>query len=220
MQIMSDIIEEAKIDYREEKKLQYFKRSLPWVIGFTVLLIIGMVWNDYRSSKLIAHNRQMGDMLIKAMEVEGKDHKAAMEALEYLQEKSANGIADLASLEKIHHMIQKGDVPEALGALEALAASSALEFTKSYAKVTWMSLMIDKSKLSEDEKQILASYLKDFDNDDKEFFGTAKVLGALFSIKNDRAEEAKISLRQVTGSDKVPSLVKNQALEVLANLNI
>jgi hypothetical protein len=217
---MSDILEEAKIDHNEERKLNYFKRALPWVIGLTALVIIAMVWNDYRVSRQVAHNRAMGDMLIKAMQADEKDRKATTEAFEYLRATSGNGIGDVAALEGIHNLIQSGDAQGALDGLESLAKTAHLKFTQSYAKVEWMSIIVDKPKLSDHEREVLDIYLKDFTSDDTEFFGTANVLGAMLNAKNGELDLAKDALQKVIASDKVPPLVKDQAMAVLANLNI
>ena len=34
---MSDLIEEAHLDYKEEQKMKYFKKALPFVIGGTIV---------------------------------------------------------------------------------------------------------------------------------------------------------------------------------------
>lgn len=216
---MSDIIEEVGFDHAEERKLKYFKHALPWVIGATILIIIGMAIYNYRAEKRVAHNREMGDMLIKAMSVMGSDEKAANEALSYLVKEGSEGMRDIAMLEKVAMAFRGGKREVALQELEKISLEAHNKLTQSYAKIVWMSVVVDQQKMSEQEKELMLSSLKSFKDDSVEFYGTAQVLGSLFYAKNDQIEEAKSALQKVIASDNVPPLVKDQAQALLANLS-
>lgn len=216
---MSDLIEEIGLDRAEERKLKYFKRALPWVIVATMLTIIGMAIYDYRATKHAAHNKKMGDMLIKAMSVMGNDEKAASDALSYLVKEGDKGIGDIAMLEKVSMALSSGNKERALQELEKIVREAHNQLTKSYIKIVWMSIVIDQHKMSEHEKELMVNNLKSFKDDDVEFFGTAQVLGALFYAKNHQTEEATSMLQKVIASDKTPPLVKDQAQALLANLS-
>lgn len=215
---MSDIIEEVGLDHTEERKLKYFKQALPWVIGATILIIIGMAIYNYRAEKRISHNQEMGDMLIKAMSVMGEEGKAADEALSHLVNEGGDGIGDIAMLEKAGLYLRSSNREAALSELEKIAGDAHNNLTKSYAKIVWMSIVVDQTKVSDHERELMESNLKSFKNDDVEFFGTAQVLGAFFHTKNNQIDEAKAALQKVIESDKVPQLVKDQAQALLANL--
>lgn len=217
---MSDIIEEVGLDHKEEKRLKYFKQALPWVIGATALIIISMAIYNYRDEKRIVHNQEMGDMLIKAMSVMSEDKKTANETLSYLVKDGGKGIGDIAMLEKVAMHLKSGKRELALQELEKIAGDAHNQLTKSYAKVVWMSIVVDQKKMSEHEKELMESNLGSFKDDDMEFFGTAQVLGAFFHAKNNQTEEARSALHKVLASDNVPPLVKDQAKALLANLSI
>lgn len=216
---MSDLIDEVSLDHAEEKKLKYFKQTLPWVIGATILIIICMAIYNYRAEKRIAHNKEMGDMLIKAMSVMSEDEKAADEALSYLVKEGSKGMGDIAMLEKVAMHLKAHKKEMALQELEKIATEAHNKLTRSYAKVVWMSIIIDQPEISEREKELMKNNLAAFKDDEVEFFGTAQVLGAFFYVKNNQKEEAGSALQKVLASNNVSPLVKDQAEALLANLN-
>jgi len=215
---MSDLIDEVRLEHADEKKLKYFKRSLPWVIGLTVLVIIFMAIYDFRAKKQIAHNKEMGDTLVKAMSLKLEDGKVADETLSYLIKESPNGLGDIAMLEKIAVRLQGDNKIEALKELEFTASSAHNNLTRSYARVVWMSIIVDQQQVSDHEKEMMAENLKYFEDEDTEFFGTAQVLGALFNAKNNKIDEARSSLQKVLANSKISPLVKDQAKALLANI--
>ncbi len=217
---MSDILEEAKIDYSEERKLKYFKKAIPLVIGFTILVVLGMVWNNYSASKRKAHNQETGDALIKAIEIGATDMKVSDEALKALFDKSTDGASDLAAFEKVGRLIETKDIDGAMILLDAVAKDGRVFASRNYAMLEWMSLAIDKQDLSDADRAIMVARIEHFDFEDEIFFGSAQIIAALYESKNQKLDSAKARLKRVTDSEKVPPFVREHAVAVLGNLNI
>ncbi len=217
---MSDLIEETHLDLKEEQKLKYFKKSLPFVIGGTIIIIIVMTVNNWLSNKKVIHNQEIGDLFIKTLQTNGSDKKLLYDSLSMLIKESDNGIADLAYLEKVKIKMAASDVMGSLSELETLIDKAQKPITKSYATLLWMNIMIDQESLSDNNKAKMIKYIDHFKNSNVPFYGSAMIIKALFEIKNQQVNLAKITLQKIITNPDVTSTVQDQARSILTNLDI
>lgn len=217
---MSDLIEETHLDYKEEQKLKYFKKSLPFVIGGTIIVIVIMIISNWLNNKKIKHNQEIGDLFIQTIQTNGGDKKLLNDSLSTLMKESDNGVADLAHIEKIKIMMDSSNARSALPEIEALINNANKPVTKSYAMILWMNIMIDQETLSDANKTQMLKYIDHFKNSDTPFYGSAMIIKGLFEIKNQQIDQAKVTLQQIITNINVTSTVQDQARSILSNLDI
>ncbi|MGV2432734.1 MAG UNVERIFIED_CONTAM: hypothetical protein LVQ98_05365 [Rickettsiaceae bacterium] len=87
---MSDLIDEVINDKKDELKMFYFKKSIPIILGLTILLIIGMVINDFRQNKARLHSIEMGDTIVKSIDSMNSDMQVAEEGLDFVLKNAKN----------------------------------------------------------------------------------------------------------------------------------
>lgn len=217
---MSDILDEVVIDYKDETKLKFFKKLIPIVIILTLVVIVVMLVYDKYSSDAMMHDQEMSDLFIKAVDV-GDDPKSSKEALSYVIDKSNNGIADLASLEKIRvDLLSSKDKDKVLGELYHLSKDAKRDMTKEYAKLLWMNIILDSDNISEKNDTILSEMIQFFENDSRTFFASASILRALFCVKKQNLDDARRILQNLIDNNNVHASSKDQARAIMANLNI
>lgn len=216
---MTDIVDEAEMDRKEYMKVYYFKKALPYVLVATLIIVIGMVIYEYRKSNSIAHNMDMGDLIVDSIHNIKNDPNVAMEGLKYVEENAKSYEKDIASLQLAAINIAVKKNKDALASIENILNSKKYsELTMSYARLMWVGIKLDENKLSEEDQKLMEKYFASF-VEKSPFYGSAKILEALFLKKNGKKEEAKKVAEVILASDFVPTGVKHEARAVLANLN-
>jgi hypothetical protein len=217
---MNDILEEVLRDQSDEKKVLFFRKILPIVIFLTIAIVIGMVINNWYRDDVMKKNMQRGDILIKA--VNNTDKKLVDETLNNLIKSSDDSnISELASLKKVGIKITEGNFEQAKVLLEEIINNKNYEsLTSSFARVSWLSLVIEQATLSAKEKAQFEEYLKYYHNENQEFFGTASLLKAMWYMRAGQNDLAKEVLRNITSIENLPLSIKEQAKALLSKLNI
>src|SRR4051812_5162622 len=116
---MTDILAEVLSDQHDEKKLFYLKRILPIVIILTIVVVFGMVLNNWYKAMETKNNQNTGDILIKAMASRDRDKELTIKALENLIVTSNNKVREIAILEQVGIKIESKDYAGARELLES-----------------------------------------------------------------------------------------------------
>lgn len=216
---MTDILEEVLSDQNDEKRLSYFKRILPIVIVCTAVIVIFMLWNNWRESKVVKNNQKTSNILIQAISLMNSDKDLLEKSLKVLIETSDNRVGDLAALEQVSTIIGRGNINEAKNLLDKIINNNDYdEITAAYARLIWVGLVIDQQNISNIDKPKLEEYLNYFDQEDKVFFGTANILKAIWYIQNNARGLAKDTLQKLIAAQNVTPLIKEQAKALLSDL--
>jgi hypothetical protein len=218
---MSDILEEVLNDQNEEKRLRFFKKLLPIVITISIIVIIIMFINSRYQDRKIKDNQKNGDIFVKAIgaQVIQGNKNFAFDTLENLINNSDSRIKEIALLEQVAIKISQKDYLEAKILLEKIIQNKEYhEITTAYARISWLTLVIDNSKVTDEDKEKIAIYLKHFSSEGKAFWATASIIKAIWDIKNNMLNSAEKSLRIVLAADNVSELSKDQARALIAVL--
>lgn len=216
---MADIIDEVIRDKREEVKLIYFKKALPFVLGATILVVLAMIISDFRKTNAKEHNMEMGDTIINSLENLANDPNVAMEGLDYVKENAKNHSKDIAALQQIAINVASNNDSQAIEMLEQVINNKKyLDLTRSYAKITWISIMMDKKSISDDIKSKMEKYFADF-SEKSPFYSSAKLLEALYYVSTD-TEKAKNIASSLLSSKVATQTIKEEAAALISNLNI
>ena len=161
----------------------------------------------------------MGDTIINSLENLANDPKIAIEGLSYVQENAKNHAKDIAALQQIAINIASNNDAEALDMLEvAIENKEYLDLTRSYAKLTWISIMMDKKSISDDVKSKMEKHFSSF-TEESPFWGSAKLLEALYFVGSDN-ERAKNVASSLLSSKVSTQNIKEEAEALISNLNI
>ncbi|MDR0774643.1 MAG: DUF2659 family protein [Rickettsia sp.] len=216
---MTDILEEVLNDKNEEKKLYYFKKLLPITIILALIVVLFMLINNWLDGKKIKNDQKTGDILVKSMSLINDNKDLTIKSLDNLIETSNNKVGELAAIEQVSIKIQQGDFIEARTLLKKIIDNkNYTELTSAYARLVWLSLMIDETNLSNVNINEIEEYLNYFDDGNKPFFGTANIIKAIWYINNNSKDLAENTLKKVISLESTTQVVKEQAKALLSNL--
>ncbi|MGX6959783.1 MAG: DUF2659 family protein [Rickettsia endosymbiont of Pentastiridius leporinus] len=218
---MTDILDEVLNDQNEEKRLIFFKKLLPIIIIISLIVITVMVINNNNKNNRIKNNRQNGDIFVKAINLENtkSNKELALNTLDNLVNTGDSKVKEIALLEQVAIKISEKKYPEAKELLDKIIENKGYsEITTSYARVSWLSLVIDNKDLTTEDKEKLVKYLNYFDNENKPFWATASIMQAIWNIRNNMYVDAEKSLRNLLVSDNAPDLLKDQARALLGHV--
>lgn len=216
---MTDILEEVLNDQNDEKMLFYFKKVLPIIIVFTAVVVLFMLWTNWHEIKRVKNSQRTSNILIQSIQSVNTDKEFLQKSLKNLIENSGNKVGELASIEQIGIAISQGNASDAKNLLDNIINNKAYsELTTAYARLVWLSLVIDEQNIGSIDRNKVEKYLSYFDNEDKAFFGTANIMKAIWYIKNDASNMAKNTLEKIMAAENVTPLIKQQAVALLSNL--
>lgn len=221
---MTDILEEVLQDQSYEKKVYYFKKILPIVIFCTILTIVVMLVISRYNDKRIKHNMSMGDALLSSAshEMQRKnsvDKITAEQLLDQLIQTSDTRVSEIAVLRKLMLKIAANEYNDAKLLLEKIIDNeSYYDNTRSFARIIWIDLAVNGISAFTQDKNRIEKYFEYFDDENKEFFGNATLLKALWYSKSGKSDIAKFALTKLLGINDMPQIIKEQARAMLANI--
>lgn len=217
---MTDILAEIQCDQRDAQIFNHFKKALPLVI-FLSLSIAAAMFTYYRRHEARAqHNMISGDALITTITnaAAGGDQDLAFKELSDLAAKSHNRAKELALITQVQIKLRGQDYVAAKALLTSIVSRPDYSsLTTSYARLIWLSLVIDQKNLPAAEHQQFEQYLQYFSSSQQEFFGMVSMIKALWQIKNGQLELAKNTLVTILSSNLSSDIVKEQAQALMSN---
>lgn len=218
---MVDILEEALNDQKDEKIILLFRKFLPKIIVLTIIGAIAVSAYNIYKARLITYNKQTGDALIDIITHDKtiNDKNLITNSLRELIAHSKNRQAELASLYLVRELCNSGDIIEALNQLAIIINNKKYsEVTTSFARLLFLSIIIDQDIISEVNQVKAKNYMDFFDDEEKLFYTNATLLKALFYLKNDQKNLAKEYAQTLINSQSASEIVKEQAVALLNNL--
>jgi hypothetical protein len=217
---MTDILDEVLNDKKEERKVLLLKKALPIVGAITLLIIIIMLINNVRTSTKETYNLEMGDTLVKALENAQNDPKVAIEGIQYLMDHAENHVKDAAALQMIAMNFARGNFDEILSITTKIADdNNYLPLTQAYAKFMWISIVVDgDNSMKEKHSKQLTKYFAHFTDTATPFYGSSKLLEALYYKNTDKSQSIKILEALISGKNIAPT-IREEARAAMANIN-
>ena len=218
---MADILDEVLNDQKDEKRLVLFRKLFPIIIGATVVIAIAMAGYNWYQNKVISHNREIGDMLVELASGEYGDDKATIEAMEQLIESGENRQVELVQIKIVNRLIHGNNTIDAMKKLESIIEQkNYYEITTAYARLLWVSLVLDQKDLSEEMQMKARNYLQYFKDENQVFFANATLLKSFFYQKNKQNDLAAEHANSLINSPRVPIAIREQAKALVAHLNL
>ncbi len=218
---MTDILDEILNDDKDAKRLQIFRKTLPIIIIFTIITAIIIAGYTWFSQAKTQHNQEIGDSFVQLVSGEYTDEKLVTSLLEEITINSETKLSELASIKLVSTQVQLNDIPKAIQALETIIDNKEYsEITTSYARILYISLILDIADLSTDQENKSREYLQYFNKDSQVFYATATLLKSLFYLKINQFDFAKEHALEVLKLPRASGVIKEQAKAVLAHISI
>ena len=216
---MSDILEEVLRDYSDEKKLYYFKKILPVVLSFTVIIIAFMLYNNWYKYRKLSEQMQLSDKFLKILARNPEIDTNAYSDLSDISLQTESNVTKLANLKQIDIQIKDRNYKQAKILLEKIIFDENQdEMTKSYAYMSWLGLIIDKDGFVAEDQDKFKQTLSSFGNDGQVFEGTICLMRAIWYVKNNEKDKAIEFLKKITSVESASGSTKEQAKILLSNL--
>jgi hypothetical protein len=213
---MSDILAEVLDDQRVERRVRYFKKALPIIILSLIVAIIVIFIRDLHIKKLNDHNIEMGNILLKSI----IDTKADEAILDAVITQTETATKEIAHLRQASIKMMKEDYASSKTLLETIINSKDYsEITIRYARLMWLSFMMNETNLSKLDEETIMRYLDYFNNEEELFFGSANIIKAIFYIKNNKLKEAKLTLERILSLQNVEAPIVWQAKTIFSTID-
>jgi hypothetical protein len=210
---MTDILDELLDEQNYEKKLRYFKKYLPVIAVFTFIGAILIFIYNWRENKTQTANMNSSAAIVKAI-----SNNTAQDLGGLIE--SNNRLSELAGLEQVNIQIAAGDIDGAKAGLEKIINHKNYnKLTVNYAKIIWISMMIDQEDMGQENKALLEQYLFSFNNENDPLFGIGALFKALWYVKSQQKDLAIETLRSIITAKSASNTTKEQAKALLSNLS-
>lgn len=216
---MADILDEVLNDTKYEKQFLLFRKSFPYIIAGAVIITLIIALYSWHNSRRQEYNQSNGDMLFSLLSGEYKDQEFIMESLEKLTKKGDSHISELSDLKMVQILSKAGKRKEAMERLEGIIDNKNYnDVTASFARLLWISMILDQKDLSEEVQMKARNYLQYFNDNKQPFFANATLLKALFYKKNKQNDLAKEYANTILNLETAPLSIKEQARAVEMSL--
>lgn len=212
---MSDIIEEAKEDYRIEQILNFVKKYANWLISGVLSLFIGtggyLFWQHVQDKKMLQNAERFDQAIRSLSHQKGED---AIKALEELQISGNEGFALVSSF----RLAKREGLPSEERAKLYKAIAQNKSFEQKYrdlALVHWGYQTLDEGDASGILKE-MAPLL----NANNPWVSFALEISALAHLKLGEANKAEGFLRRVIEDEKAPFALRQRAVAYFQQLTI
>lgn len=204
---MTNLIEEVKSETRYENFIKLYKKSL--VIIFVLCVVAVVFYTVYHQSK-IREKRYSQEGFLTILDAKEDD---SINLLDISNDYLKHHMSDLLVLNSAKLYLANGNIKKALEMFNiATHRLDYLPSTKAYAKLMWVSIMLDLDEnISLEEQALAEKYFSAFANNRDCFFDYANILKALWLIKFKNNDEAKMLLQNILSDNNVNPVSKHQA---------
>ena len=208
-----EFIKEVDEDLKEEKRVKLWKKLLPYVLGFSlgvILLTSGFVfWENYTKNT----NQSLGDDFTAAVGLASEDDiDAALLALDRIVDKGSDGYATIAKMKKASILIQKGDLEKGLAIYLDLERNAVDQSFRDIATILYVLNSMDK-----EDPLILLEKVKPLEAS-KIWKSSALELKAFIYLKTEKKEQAKETFQSILDQKNTPSSLSTRARNMIEYL--
>ena len=208
-----EFIKEVDEDIKEEKRVKLWKKFLPYVIAFSLAIILltsGFVfWESYTKNS----NQTLGDDFTAAVDLANEnDIDAALLALDRIVDKGSDGYATIAKMKKASLLIDKGLFDEGLSIYLDLERNAVDQSFRDIATILYVLNSMDKVN-----PDILLKKIEPLENS-KVWQSSALELKAFIFLKNNNKKSAKETFQSILNLKTSPSSLSTRARNMIEYL--
>lgn len=218
---MSDILDEVLNDDKDTRRFLLFRKILPIIVVAVVIGAIGIASYSWYSNKKAAHNQKIGDMFVQLMTDDYKNVAENITALEDLVKNVDNKQEELAQLKIASLLILSQKDKEAMEKLdEVIQQKGYSEITTAFARILWINMVLDKSKVPDELQAKTRDYLQYFAESEQPFFVTATLMKSLFYKKVGQNDMAAEYANKILSLEDISPILKEQARAILSGIKL
>ena len=208
-----EFIKEVDEDIKEEKRVKLWKKLIPYVISFSLTIILftsGFVfWKNYTRNS----NQTLGDDFTAAVDLANEDDTdAALLALDRIVDKGSDGYATIAKMKKASLLIDKGLSDEGLSIYLDLERNAVDQSFRDIATILYVLNSMDKIA-----PETLIKKIEPLENS-KVWQSSALELKAFIFLKNNNKKLAKETFQSILNLKTSPSSLSTRARNMVEYL--
>ena len=208
-----EFIKEVDEDIKEEKRIKLWKKLIPYVISFSLTIILftsGFVfWKNYTRNS----NQTLGDDFTAAVDLaKENDTDAALLALDRIVDKGSDGYATIAKMKKASLLIDKGLSDEGLSIYLDLERNAVDQSFRDIATILYVLNSMDKIA-----PETLLKKIEPLENS-KVWQSSALELKAFIFLKNNNKKLAKETFQSILNLKTSPSSLSTRARNMVEYL--
>ena len=208
-----EFIKEVDEDIKEEKRIKLWKKLIPYVISFSLTIILftsGFVfWKNYTKNS----NQTLGDDFTAAVDLANEDDTdAALLALDRIVDKGSDGYATIAKMKKASLLIDKGLSDEGLSIYLDLERNAVDQSFRDIATILYVLNSMDKIA-----PETLLKKIEPLENS-KVWQSSALELKAFIFLKNNNKKLAKETFQSILNLKTSPSSLSTRARNMIEYL--
>ena len=208
-----EFIKEVDEDIKEEKRVKLWKKLIPYVISFSLTIILftsGFVfWKNYTRNM----NQTLGDDFTAAVDLANEDDTdAALLALDRIVDEGSDGYATIAKMKKASLLIDKGVADEGLSIYLDLERNAVDQSFRDIATILYVLNSMDKIA-----PETLIKKIEPLENS-KVWQSSALELKAFIFLKNNNKKLAKETFQSILNLKTSPSSLSTRARNMVEYL--
>ena len=208
-----EFIKEVDEDIKEEKRVKLWKKLIPYVISFSLTIILftsGFVfWKNYTRNM----NQTLGDDFTAAVDLANEDDTdAALLALDRIVDEGSDGYATIAKMKKASLLIDKGLADEGLSIYLDLERNAVDQSFRDIATILYVLNSMDKIA-----PETLIKKIEPLENS-KVWQSSALELKAFIFLKNNNKKLAKETFQSILNLKTSPSSLSTRARNMVEYL--
>ena len=208
-----EFIKEVDEDIKEEKRIKLWKKLIPYVISFSLTIILftsGFVfWKNYTRNS----NQTLGDDFTAAVDLANEDDTdAALLALDRFVDKGSDGYATIAKMKKASLLIDRGLSDEGLSIYLDLERNAVDQSFRDIATILYVLNSMDKIA-----PETLLKKIEPLENS-KVWQSSALELKAFIFLKNNNKKLAKETFQSILNLKTSPSSLSTRARNMVEYL--
>ena len=208
-----EFIKEVDEDIKEEKRIKLWKKLIPYVISFSLTIILftsGFVfWKNYTKNS----NQTLGDDFTAAVDLANEDDTdAALLALDRIVDEGSDGYATIAKMKKASLLIDKGLSDEGLSIYLDLERNAVDQSFRDIATILYVLNSMDKIA-----PETLLKKIEPLENS-KVWQSSALELKAFIFLKNNNKKLAKETFQSILNLKTSPSSLSTRARNMIEYL--
>lgn len=219
---MTDLLEEAEQDFMYNRRIEIFKKILPYIIILTIIVISFVSvkqWLNQREAKVLSDKSELFLEVIKNLD---SNTQLAKEGLLKLSESNENdAISVAAKFSLATQYLKNNNQVEAISLLRKIIDDGKThEIYRNFAKIQFTGIKLDETEILEQDKKLISKYLNAVNNERQPFYHLANIYYALYNKKIGNDNEAKITLNKILSSNNINESIKSQAEAIMSTIVI
>lgn len=215
---MADLLEEADLDYKDQRKVQIFKLFLPYIASITIAIICFYSIFQWRSNSIQKEKEERTRIILERISGSIKLDNLSDEIINTLILDS-DGIADIAKIVKINKLIVANNIEEAKKISDEFISSASNIIFKNFVKNLYISISLDQENLTEENLTKVKTLITSIDKTQPLYYNT-KLLHSLFFIKTNDYVKANEVIDEVLNYSKSSIALSNNASAIKNYLNL